>query len=159
MTPSDPPQPIPEIELINEQRKDTMCQQISLTAGTPKSQFHFDNRGILVRVSPLDGVSQKVVPVSLRKRVTELSHSPISQGHPGETLIYQTMRQKYYWPLMAGDLIYHVRTCTWCIKANGINGKKRHKKNCSRRPVHSTTSRWTSWDPCVKQVFETNSLP
>ena len=60
MTPTDPPQPIPEIELINEQRKDTMCQQISLTAGTPKSQFHFDNRGMLVRVSPLDGVSQKV---------------------------------------------------------------------------------------------------
>ena len=119
-------EPITEEELIEAQKADKECQQFANSVGIA-SQFDFDNRGILVRKAEIDGALQKVIPRKLRERVIALSHKPITQGHPGETRLYNTMRHSYYWPFMSGDLAEHVKTCRSCVMARGLLHKKQHK--------------------------------
>ena len=85
--PTDPPNPEPISidEFAAEQRKDKLCRYLAIFAGTPKAEFNFNSQGLLVRTSRIDGAIQKVVPASLREGIINLSHSPISQGHPGES--------------------------------------------------------------------------
>ena len=109
-TDSTPDVPVPIIEFIQEQRKDSLCREIPSSAGTPRSGFSFKSQGVLVHVSRFDGSVQKVVPTFLRQRVSELSHTQISQGHPGETRLYQNTHLKFYWPLLIIDLVEHVHT-------------------------------------------------
>ena len=124
----DPPaEPIPIAEFVTEQRKDPYCIEIAKSAGSPKSEFTFNNQGVLVRVSKFDGAIQQVVPKSLQDRVIHLSYSPLSQGHPGESRLYSTMRLRFLWPFMYDDLVHHVRNCRTCVQAKGVKGKKQHK--------------------------------
>ena len=57
---SPPPELIPVLEFINEQRKDELCKTLSISAGAAKSEFSFNSQGILVRTSKFDGSVQKL---------------------------------------------------------------------------------------------------
>lgn len=76
--------PISLDEMLFAQREDMECQHYSSTIDLPSCRFDFDNDGLLVRHSPLDGAVQTVVPAVLRERIITLSHSPLMQGYPGK---------------------------------------------------------------------------
>ena len=123
----EPVEPISLQEMLVAQQDDFECQTYAYAVGLPSSPFDFNKDGVLTRTSPLDGARQTVVPASLRERVILLSHTPVAQGHPGEKKLYQTLREKFYWPFMAGDAIAHVSSCRSCAKARGLLRKKQHK--------------------------------
>lgn len=84
-TDTPPPNPIPVEEFADEQIKDPIFRHLAASAGMPKSEFNFNSQSLLVQTSELDGAIQKLVPAALQEKVIKLSHSPISQGHHGET--------------------------------------------------------------------------
>ncbi len=85
--------PITREEFVDEQERDTRCQALRAHGG---SQNNFDSSGILVRIFPLDGRGQIVVPETLRPRVLRLAHFTVLARHPGGCRMYHTLRQSYY---------------------------------------------------------------
>jgi Integrase zinc binding domain len=71
-----------------------------------------DEDGILVRIAPLDGSRQIVVPWSLRPRLLWLEHFPVVAGHPGVSKMYAAMRRIFYWRNMYKEVEETVRHCT-----------------------------------------------
>jgi Integrase zinc binding domain len=59
-----------------------------------------DEDGILVRITPLEGSRQIVVPWSLRPRLLWLEHFRVVAVHPGVSKIYAAMRRTFYWTNM-----------------------------------------------------------
>lgn len=112
-------------EIRVAQVEDLESQNYATSIGLTKSPFDIDKDGVLVRYSPLYGARQAVIPVKLRERVVLFSHKPLTQRHPGETTLYQTLRLRFYWPFMAGEATAHVSTCRARAKAKRL----RHKKN------------------------------
>ena len=107
-------------EIIKEQAEDAFCSQKRAELDSfhdgNHSRFSVNEDGILVRESPLDAVRQIVIPKSLRPRLLHLQHVPPLAGHPGGRRMYATMRQHFYWPLMAADTYNFVRQCQECAK-------------------------------------------
>ena len=69
--------PISIEEFVEAQATDSYCQQVQkeVDLGTSKL-FQINNRGLLVRIAPLDRAEQVVVPASLRAKVLNLCHYP-----------------------------------------------------------------------------------
>lgn len=109
--------PISIEEYIAAQASDAWCQVIAgkIDEGN-EERFKRDDRGLLVRVAPLDLAHQVLVPKDLRPRVLHLSHYPRLVGHPGTTRMYQTLRRAFYWPAMALDVVQTVRSCIPCAR-------------------------------------------
>ena len=123
--PSDVPElsPIRIEELIREQASDELCKSlIGLTS--EKSLFDVDERGLLIRVAPLDGVRQIVVPKALLPKLLHLEHYPKTTGHPGISRMLRTIRRNYFWPSMAADVVRTVKQCDTCSR-NRVNLSKR----------------------------------
>ena len=57
-----------------------------------------------------------MVTESLRPRILSLAHYHKLAGHPGQSRMYYTMRQRFYWPHMAADIQATVRICHACAK-------------------------------------------
>lgn len=55
-----------------------------------------DSNEVLVRVSALDGASQRVLPGSLHPRFLHICHYSPLAGHSGERRVYDSMRKKFY---------------------------------------------------------------
>jgi hypothetical protein len=58
-------------EIIRKHATDPECQQFAASAGAD-SLFDYEDSGVLVRRSPLDGALHIVVPKSLQPRVLHL---------------------------------------------------------------------------------------
>lgn len=102
---------------VQEQTKDDFCNGILSKLESEDSVIYkVNDKGLLVRVSPVDKSEQIVVPLTLRQKVLHLSHFPRMMGHPGGTRMYHTLRRAYYWPSMAVDVYATVRMCTSCAK-------------------------------------------
>jgi Integrase zinc binding domain len=69
-----------------------------------KRYFAVNDKGLLVRLSPLDEAEQVVVPRCLAIRVMCLAHLPRLAAHPGGTRMYATLRKSFYWLTMAKDI-------------------------------------------------------
>lgn len=69
-----PADPISLDEILSSQREDIECQNYASTTGLPSCRLEFDNEGLLVTHSPLDGAVQTVSPAVLRERVITLVH-------------------------------------------------------------------------------------
>lgn len=54
------------------------------TDSHPASCHSYDCNGILIVRAPIDGAPEKVVTVTLRVRISYLSHYPTPAGHPRE---------------------------------------------------------------------------
>ena len=122
----DTPLPISQRELLMAQAEDPYCCSVldrrNKRLGTV---FFVDRYGVLRREDPHDPArSQIVVPKTLRARVLNMAHHSPLAGHPGQTRMYYTLRQFYYWPSMAADVYNTVRNCHHCAR-NRIRLKKK----------------------------------
>ena len=115
-------EPLEIAELIDAQASDENC-----CAMVAKSSATEDERGLLVRTSPLDGSRQVVIPETLQGRCLALFHLPKVAGHTGSTKMYAQMRRVVYWPRMAADVSYYVSRCPSCAKKSLRVGRKTTK--------------------------------
>lgn len=111
--------PILRTVLLEAQRTDPECISYASYIGKPYARFERDPDVILIRVSKLDGARQVVVPKKLQERVLYLANSPVLQGHPRTTKMYDTLRRQAYWRLMYSDVENYVANCTSCAKMQG----------------------------------------
>lgn len=108
-------------ELRKEQATDPTCQRLlAMTGGL----YDVDDDGLLIRIAPIDGSHQVVVPDSLTSRILYLEHYPPAVGHPGAHRMFRTMRRSFFWPRMAEDVYETIRQCDHCAR-NRIT-EKRH---------------------------------
>ena len=122
----DVPLPISQLELLRAQATDEYCRSVldrrNKLLGT---RFFVDRYGVLRREDPQDpDNSQVIVPEVLRPRLLSLAHNSPMAGHPGQTRMYYTLRQAYYWPSMAADIYSTVRSCHSCAR-NRIRLRKK----------------------------------
>jgi RNase H-like domain found in reverse transcriptase/Integrase zinc binding domain len=92
-------------ELIDAQSQDPFClsKLSELDGATMKRLFAVNDKGLLVKLSPLDKAEQVLVPRSLANRVMCLAHLPRLAAHPGCTHMYATLSKLFYWLSMAKD--------------------------------------------------------
>ena len=90
--------PITKGEFLREQATDTLCLEL---ASRNDGMFDYNEVGLLVRLAPLDGARQVVVPKSLQPRMLRIANYPRLAAHPGSTEMYHTVRRVYCWPGMA----------------------------------------------------------
>ena len=110
-------EPLTVEELVNNQANDKECEQIKKKICSKKKTIYTeDERGLIVRVAPIDNAVQIYVPKTLRPRLLLLAHYPRLAGHPGGTRMFQTLRRTFYWPSMAMDVFNTVRQCSSCAK-------------------------------------------
>jgi transposase InsO family protein len=107
--------PIGIEEIMREQATDDLCRRLR-TKTSARSLFDIDKRGSFVRVAPLDGVRQIVVPAALVPRLLHLEHYPRTVSHPGVTRMLRTIRRTYFWPNMAENVLETVRQCDACAR-------------------------------------------
>ena len=60
------------------------------------TRFVIDEKGLLKRISPLNGSHQMVVPKFLQNRILKNGYYPAVCGHPGGRRLTYTLRRYYY---------------------------------------------------------------
>lgn len=90
-------------ELVTNWAKEAFCNQMEGMVGTYGSGYSYDLHCILVRSFTLSSGKQTVLPRSLWAGLLYLAFHPKQVGHPGERLMYDTMRREVYRPAMAYD--------------------------------------------------------
>jgi hypothetical protein len=70
-----------------------------------RSLFYIDERGILARVAPLNGVRQIVIPAALITPLLHLEHCQRTVAHPGVIMMLRKIRRTEFWPNMAEDVL------------------------------------------------------
>ena len=109
--------PIRIEELVISQADDSYCQMLKEKVDNDEtSRFDVDDRGLLVRIAPLDDCRQIVVPTTLRQKILYLCHYTRTSGHPGGTKMFYTTRRTFYWPSMALECHACVRQCDSCAR-------------------------------------------
>ncbi|CDF32578.1 unnamed protein product [Chondrus crispus] len=104
-------------ELVISQANDRYCQMLKEKVDNEDtSRFDVDDRGLLVRIAPLDDCRQIVLPTMLRKKVFYLCHHTRTSGYPGDTKMLYTMRRTFYWPSMALECHACMRQCDSCAR-------------------------------------------
>jgi hypothetical protein len=83
-------EPITLHELIDAQSQDPLClsKLSELNGATMKRHFAVNDKGLLIRLSPLDDAEQVVIPRCLANRVMCLAHLPRLAAHPGGARMY-----------------------------------------------------------------------
>ncbi len=69
-----------------------------------------------MRIAPLDGVRQIVVPENLRSKLLLLAHHARLGGHLGITRMYCALRRTFYWPMLMADVKHCCQLCHACAK-------------------------------------------
>lgn len=77
-------------------------------------------------MSAVDGASQRFFLAILGLRILRLYHYSLLAGHPGERLMYDTMRQEVYSPHMSNHRYVTVKDCQSC--ASNWRDSKRHRE-------------------------------
>jgi hypothetical protein len=102
-----------QVDEIIRQATDPECQQFAASAGAD-SLLDYEDSGVLVRRSPLDGALQIVVPKSLQQGLFYLERFPRTAGHPGVTRMFRTLRKRFFWKRMSADVSETFRQCDAC---------------------------------------------
>jgi Integrase zinc binding domain len=96
MATEEVPLAISREEIRHEQAMDDECDALRMSR-VKDGIIDVDEDGILVRIAPLDGSRQIVVPWSLRPRLLWLEHFPVFAAHPEVSKVYAAMRRMFYW--------------------------------------------------------------
>lgn len=98
-------------EITTAQCTDKDFRTVSTSAGKLYTRFNVNSGGVLVRVSPLDCTSRRVVPASLGPCFHQLCHYFLLDWHPRERRLYNAMRGKMYWHRSANNIHATVHNC------------------------------------------------
>jgi Integrase zinc binding domain len=123
MATEEVPLAISREEIRYEQAVDDECDALRMSR-VKDGIIDVDEDGILVRIVPLDGSRQIVVPRSLRPRILWLEHFHCCRSPPGVSKMYAAMRRRFYWRNMHKEVEETVRHCTVCAK-NCVTERKR----------------------------------
>ena len=74
-------------------------------------------------------VQQLCIPSTLRDDITKAYHD--NNGHIGFDKLYESIRNKYYWPRMYAELSEYVKNCSECQQAK----RPVHKKKAPLKPL------------------------
>lgn len=109
------PLTIEEIQVAQE--SDSQCRQekSDIDKGH-KYPYAIDERGLIVRVAPIDGVVQILCPAILRQKVLFRGHYTPLVGDPGITKQYSTQSRSLYWPAMLADIRQTSNECHQCAR-------------------------------------------
>jgi hypothetical protein len=118
MATEEVPQAISREEVRHKQAVDDECAALRMNR-VKDGIIDVNEGGILVRIAPLDGSRQIVVPWSLRRRLLWMEHFPVVAAHPGVSKMYAVMRLRFYWKKMYKEFEETVRHCRVCAK-NGV---------------------------------------
>lgn len=91
-------------EFITAQAIDTDCHAAFTPAGNPNASFNFDSDGVLVRVYPSDGASQRVVPACLHSDFFHACHYSLPADLSGKLRMYYSIKKDSYWTHTAIDV-------------------------------------------------------
>jgi len=73
--------------------------------------------GLLLRTRA--GSTHLIVPVSLRHRLFEITHSGPTAGHLGADRTFKQLRDSFFWPGMRRDITHWYRQCPQCATSKG----------------------------------------
>ena len=108
---------IPLGDLAQKQAADEFCQEFKKSLDTPiPTRFYENADGLFCRRGHREGTQQLLVPQSLVKNMLKAERSSLLAAHPGGTRMYQTLRDYYYWPSLAVDVLGWVAVCPICAK-------------------------------------------
>ncbi len=82
-------------EWVREQAYDAFCRTAASAVGMERTRFALREHGVLVRIAPLDGCPQIVVPQALRRLFLKMNHEQADSEHAGGQLMYETLRWGY----------------------------------------------------------------
>ena len=116
-------QPISQDEMISEQAEDVIFNRYRMHSKHPYSPFIVKDNSLLLRICPVDGAEEAVVPESLQQKVLYLSHCPLLVGHLKGSNMYDSMGRKKYWSRMANDVFQTAKNCHPCSEAPGTSYK------------------------------------
>ena len=115
--------------MIAEQAEDVVCDRYCEQSKQPYSPFKVKDNSLLIRISPVDGAAQTVVPESIKRRVLYLSHYPLLAGHPNGSKMYDSMRRNYYCSVMANGVFQTAKYFRPCAEARGTRYKTQKPMN------------------------------
>lgn len=76
---------------IQEQARDTDCQNYASFVPKTNSNIIYNTNGRLMHIAHLDGTLQKFVQTNLLKLVLYLIHYPRLQGRPGAAMMFNSL--------------------------------------------------------------------
>jgi hypothetical protein len=143
-------------ELRREQATDPTFQRLLAMVGGALL-YDVNKDGLLIRIAPIDGSLQVIVPDSLTSRILYLEHYPPAVGHPGAHQMFRTIRRSFFWPRMAEDVYETIRKCNhYC----GTGSRRKDTPTLSASSLRmgpSSQSRWIFRDRCPRQSTKTAS--
>lgn len=111
---------------VTGQSSDAGCRTAFTSGEKPNTRFNVYSDGALVRVSLLDGASQRFVLASLRPSLLHHCHYSLLTGHSNKGQMYDSMRNALYWHHMANDVHTTVRDCRACGQ-NRTHGRQQRQ--------------------------------
>jgi Integrase zinc binding domain len=91
---------------------DCVRWKTAITGGRPL--FDLNYQVLLIRIAPINGSDQVVLPRTLVPRLLHTTHYPPVSGHPGAHRMFATLRRQFFWPRLAMDVYEAVLQCDSC---------------------------------------------
>jgi hypothetical protein len=95
----------------------TCC--ISLSKMLKTDQFYLDNDVLYVKSDEKYPYEKIFIPSKMIHAILECEHKVNNLNHPGVHSMIQTLRNKYFWPLMNTDIKCYVACCHICQMGKG----------------------------------------
>lgn len=84
--------------------------------GQANAVYTVDENKLIVRLKPIDGAVQVVVPHALWSPLLYHSHYPVTAGHSRQRRMYDSVRIGFYWSHTANNVSATVRSCSACAR-------------------------------------------
>lgn len=107
-----------------QQAMDVFCKQMAENVDWANAEYTVYKNGLIVQIVFIDGVFEVLLPQPPWNRLLYHSHYPVMAGHPGQQLMYDSMRRKFHWPHMANDVYTTATNCSACAQ-NRVEPKLR----------------------------------
>jgi transposase InsO family protein len=99
--------------ILQEQKQDKFCDSLKPGAYSSKSEFFWDEDGVIYRRSSRD-THQIVVPKTMVQDIIKMNHDPVYVAHPGMKRSFELISLSYWWPGMRNMIQEYVRKCDAC---------------------------------------------
>lgn len=114
------------LEFSTAQAADDKSCLAEATVGQPKRSFLYNAVRVIIKVSPVNGATQRYVPAVSWPRVQHLYFYSLMEGHYGDRQMYDSTRRNFYWSQMTNDVYATVRDCHSCAR-NCLTTKQKCK--------------------------------